>query len=222
MEFAQGRAPQFVYACARSGRLLCLPKSGGGIRPLVITAALRRIALKAVLAVITPSAAEELGSEQFAVGRPNAVVEMTHGLEAENAIHGKAVIGFDIANAFGSMSRGAMGEDFVEIFPALADLVSILLSTATPLLWEDAEGQIHEILSHTGLDQGCPLSLLLFLFGMRRVLRRARQILQQQGLAPELVVSIRGRCVCCLQCQQRWRCHGSLWPGSGRAGHVNQ
>ena len=93
---------------------------------------------------------------------------MTHGLEAENTVHSKAVIGFDIANAFGSMSRAAMGEDFMQAFPALSNLVSILLCTATPLFWEDSDGLVHEILSRTGLDQGCPLSLVLFLFGMRR------------------------------------------------------
>ena len=127
VEFAQGKALPFVYECAKAGRLICLLKGGGGVRPLVITAALRRIALKAVLTVITPSAAEELGPEQFAVGRPNGVVELTHGLEAENAVHGKAVIGFDIANAFGSMSRGAMAEYFMDTFPALLKIVSILL-----------------------------------------------------------------------------------------------
>ena len=104
----------------------------------------------------------------------------------ENALNAKANKGFDIANAFGSMSRGAMGEDFTDAFPALSDIASILLSPETPLLWEDAEGHIHELLSRTGLDQGCPLSLLLFLFGMRRVLRRTRQLLQERGLAPEL------------------------------------
>ena len=113
---------------------------------------------------------------------------MTHGLEAENAVHGKAIIGLDIANAFGSMSRGPMGEDFMDTFPALSNIVSTLLSSETPLLWEDGEGHIHELLSRTGLDQGCPLSLILFLFGMRRVLRRTRQLLQEQGLAPELAL----------------------------------
>ena len=81
-----------------------------------------------------------------------------------------------------------MGEDFMDTFPALSDIVSILLSSDTPLLWEDAAGEVHELLSRTGLDQGCPLSLILFLFGMRRVLRRMLQLLQEQGLAPELVL----------------------------------
>ena len=66
-------------------------------------------------------------------------------------------ISIDIQNAFGTMSRAAMGEDFMDTFPALSTLVSILLSTATPLLWEDVAGTTHEIQSHIGLDQGCPL-----------------------------------------------------------------
>ena len=141
-----------------------------------------------MLTVITPAAAEELGPEQFAVGRPNAVVEITHSLEAENGVNGKGIIGFDIANAFGSMSRGAMGEDFMDAFPELSNIVSILLSSETPLLWEDGKGCIHDLLSQTGVDQGCPLSLILFLFGMRRVLRRTRQLLQEQGGVPEVAL----------------------------------
>ena len=133
---------------------------------LVTTAVLRHIAFKAVLAVIAPVAAEELGTEQFGVGRPNAVVEMTHGLEAENAVNGKAVLGFNIANAFGSMGKGAVGGDFMDTFPALSSIISILLPSETPWLWEDADGHVHELFGQTGLDQGCPSSLILILFGM--------------------------------------------------------
>ena len=76
----------------------------------------------------------------------------------------------------------------MQAFPALSNLISILLCIATPLFWEDSNSLVHEILSHTGLDQGCPLSLLLFLFGMRRVLARTRKLLQKQNPAAELAL----------------------------------
>ena len=177
VRFASGQAPDFVYQSARCGRLLALSKPDGGVRPLVITAALRRIALKAVIKVITPRAVAALGPEQFAIGRSNAAVDMLHCLQAENAAYGRAVVSLDLSNAFGSISRGMMGQDMMKEFPELATLISILLSTNTPLLWEDADGIKHEIVEQTGLDQGCPFSLLCFLFGLKRVLARMTELL---------------------------------------------
>ena len=67
---------------------MALSKTDGGVQPLVITAALGRIALKAVMNVITPKAVVALGSEQFAIGRSNADVDLVQGLQAENSAVG--------------------------------------------------------------------------------------------------------------------------------------
>ena len=154
-----------------------------GFRPLVITSALRRISLKAVVTVITPDAVEYVGEEQYAIGRPGGVEDITHGLQADAASRpGRVVASLDLKNAFGTMSRSVVADDLIDAFPELTNIISLLYCTDTPLLWEDGDGKVHSIDAHTGVDQGCPFSLLAFVVGLRRVLRRAHSILQEQGM----------------------------------------
>ncbi|CAK0790897.1 unnamed protein product [Prorocentrum cordatum] len=183
VQFASGQAPDFVYQCARAGRLLILRKSDGGIRPLVITAALRRIALRAVTKVLNPRATAHVGEEQYAIGRSGPVESITHGIQADVLQDSERVAAsLDINNAFGSMSRGVMADDVVTAFPELANLVSALYCTDTPLMWEGGDGEVQTITEQTGMDQGCPFSLLAFVVGLKRVLDRARALLRDAGL----------------------------------------
>lgn len=180
--FAQGMAPSFVYDVAKTGRLLALAKSDGGVRPLTITTVLRRIAFKALVAELTEKAKGALGDEQYAIGRSGAVDLLTHTLQADACRgDGQAVAAVDLSNAFGAMDRKLMVEELLRDFPALATITGILYGQASPLLWEDADHVLHDLTSSTGIDQGCPLSLLAFCFGMRSVVRRTRQFLQSSG-----------------------------------------
>ena len=62
VQWAQGRVPEVVYRATRLGRLLTPWKPNkAGLRPLVITAALRRIVLRALAKVLTQKAQGQVG-----------------------------------------------------------------------------------------------------------------------------------------------------------------
>ena len=66
--WAKGLAPDVAYEACRVGRLITPWKPKGGLRPLVITAALRRIVLKSLARVVTPALHGHLLLAQHAIG----------------------------------------------------------------------------------------------------------------------------------------------------------
>ena len=83
---------------------------------------------------------------------------------------GRVVVALDLKNAFGSMSRGTMYQDMTALFPELAPLLSKLYHGDTPLVWADCFAELHEFAAHTGIDAGCPFSVICFCVGLRRLL----------------------------------------------------
>ena len=86
----------------------------------------------------------------------------------------------DLANAFGSMSRGYMYDAMVEEVPALAPLLQNMYAGPTPLIWECEMGDTEEFSAGTGMDAGCPFSCLLFCVGLHKVLTRAQTLAPNQ------------------------------------------
>ena len=132
---------------------------------------------------LTPDAITALGGEQYAIGKSGAVEKITHGIQADQARSpDRVAAAIDIENAFGSISRSVVAEEVSATFPAVSSIVGILYGKETPLLWEDSRGEVHIISATTGVDQGCPFSLLAFLLGLKKVLARTHTILQAEGV----------------------------------------
>ena len=83
--WALGLAPREVDAVLRRGRLLALHKKAGGLRPLLLAASFRRIALKAVMLAEKARIKEAVGPEQFALGVPAGPLCLMQALEAATA-----------------------------------------------------------------------------------------------------------------------------------------
>ena len=131
--WCRGAAPHEVYEACRLGRLLTPEKAAGGVRPLVITAAFRRIALKSLAKMAAQKARDAAGKAQYAVGVKGGMEKLFFGIRAEyEAKSGRCVVALDLKNAFGTMSRGTMYEDMVRTFPSLAPLLAKLYHGDTP------------------------------------------------------------------------------------------
>ena len=159
--WARGLAPAEIYEACRLGRLLTPEKAAGGVRPLVITAAFRRTALRSLAKRAVERAKQAVGKEQYAVGVKGGMERLFFGIKAHLEVkQGRVVVALDVKNAFGSMSRGTMYQDMTALFPELAPLLSKLYHGDTPLIWEDCFAELHEFAAHTGIDAGCPFSVI--------------------------------------------------------------
>ncbi|CAK0898926.1 unnamed protein product, partial [Prorocentrum cordatum] len=139
--WARGLAPAVAYSACRVGRLLTPAKPKGGLRPLVITAVLRRIVLKSLARAITPEIRALLEPVQHAIGVAGGTEKLYHTESALLAgCPGKVIVALDLKNAFGSMSMAVMREAMKKVAPELNALVTRLYAGVTPLLWEQAGG----------------------------------------------------------------------------------
>ena len=140
--------------------------------------------LRAVCTVATPRAAGVLGESQYAIGKPSGVERLFHAIRVDHgSAAGRVVVSLDLRNAFGTLSRGVMAAAVAETFPELAVLTEKLYRGNTDLLWEDAEGTYHGVAARTGVDAGCPWSVIAFCLSVRRVLLRASGVLEQNGVS---------------------------------------
>lgn len=165
----QGSAPEWAYMSQRGGRILALDKKDGGLRPLVLCSVFRRIALRGLLAACRDDFNTMVGPAQFALGKKSGDVTMVRLLEAAAAVRNdQAVLSIDIKNAFGTMRRGWIEAALRRFAPRLVHLMHCLYSSPSTHLWA-ADGRTYDITATTGVDQGCPFSMLAFMVGLRAI-----------------------------------------------------
>ena len=73
---------------------------------------------------------------------------------------------FDASNAFGTLPRQQVWEGVRSWIPELDGVARAWLRNPTTHVFWDAEGMAHPLVASSGVDQGCPLSLLLFSLGL--------------------------------------------------------
>ena len=91
----------------------------------------------------------------------------------ESAVHGHAenmVMALDVINAFNSMSHTHIMDEVARKFLKLLDTASLVLSQAQKHYLYDGDGKAHTVSAASGVDQGDPLSAVLFMIGMIRVM----------------------------------------------------
>ena len=179
--WAQGLAPAFAYQEMRQGRILALDKKDGGLRPLVLCTVFRRLALRGVLAAFKDDVAGMVGESQYALGQPGGDVLLVRLLEAAVRTGKEAVLSIDIKNAFGTMSRAWTDEAMAKHAPQLAHIVPLLYEGPSRHRWT-AEGQSFEIAAFTGVDQGCPFSMLSFMVGLKVIQDNVSKRLKEAGV----------------------------------------
>ena len=178
----QGQAPEWAYASQRGGRLLALDKKDGGLRPLILCPVFRRIALRGLLASLKEDLGGYVGAAQYALGKKSGDVLLVRTMEAACATGSRnAVLSIDIRNAFGTMSRGWIAASLRRYAPKLEHIMPLLYATPTKHQWA-ADGRCFDVVAGTGVDQGCPFSMLAFMIGLRAVQENAARRMTEMGI----------------------------------------
>ena len=100
-QLAVGDVPPEVLYFFRCGQIVPLPKPKGGHRPLLLTEFLRRLALKALMAVKRQSVTTAVGDLQHGVGAKDGASRMIKTIQQRAEVdHERVLLALDVRAAF--------------------------------------------------------------------------------------------------------------------------
>jgi len=127
-----------------------------------------------------------VGAAQFAVGEAAGVEKVQKLLSATAEARPSAVfLALDFKNAYNSIARARICEAVAAITPGLGPFVRTLCRAETRHWFFDPAGA-HVVSAVSGVDQGCPLSPVLFAIGIAPTLASLQQELRAKD--PEALV----------------------------------
>jgi hypothetical protein len=151
--------------------VLPFKKKDSGIRP-VVPEVMRSIASRYILRQVSGMAREFLPAEQlgFTPGAPGGQAAIFIAQSWARNLRNKAILKLDISNAFNSVSREACIAQASLIDPTLGTWAAWCLAADSNLLCGG-----HPIKSTAGVQQGEPLSPLLFCAALQPAIERLKQ-----------------------------------------------
>ena len=171
LDLLVGDCPEEALRANLGARLMALRKPDGGVRPVAMGSVFRRLGARAACSVLKESVPAAVGRHQYGVGR-KAGCELVHKLitaltdEEPSCV----VLAFDASNAFNSLLRESIWTATRQRMPELVPVLKAWFnSPTTHRFWETA-GKAKFVEAKAGVDQGCPLSPLLFALGIAPVL----------------------------------------------------
>ena len=170
-----GELPAEAHKAHLAGRLVGIPKSCGGVRPLACGSVARRLATKGACLAFGEDLSAACGPCQYAVGRVGGAEKLHKTLTLLAELRPDALfIKLDMRNAYNSMLRSAILDAVALRAPQLLRLAATLCPPLTGHVWYDAEGRGRRVTAERGVDQGCPLSPPLFAIGLAPTLEQIR------------------------------------------------
>ena len=168
-----GRLPSFATRSFYGACLIALRKKDGGLRPIAVGSVYRRIAAKVAATSASVMLGAELRPVQLGVATRNGCESAVHTVRAyaelsDCSAEERILVKLDVANAFNSVRRDSMLEVVQERAPNIYPFVWQGYSQAAPLFMGDSV-----ILSQTGVQQGDPLSSLMFSLAIDTATRSA-------------------------------------------------
>ena len=158
---ALGLEPRAVTRAHAIGQVIATSKPNGGIRPLIMSSIFRRVGLGAVARVTREETMAACGPYQLGVGARDGCVKAFHSVEILALLRpGKAIMACDVGAAHQSLHRPYMMDEVRELCPVLGRPLAVWYPQDEPTShwWKIAPGDVREIRSERGLDQGCPLA----------------------------------------------------------------
>lgn len=156
-----GDMPPTLRPYWASAPITPLLKPNGGIRPIAVGLTLRRLVSKVALAGVLPAVSEYLQPHQVGVGVRGGAEGLVHALNRLIADQQDSpdlvVVSLDFQNAFNTVDRNRMLAEVVRHCPSISHYVEMTYGCAA----RQYVGP-HVVESTTGVQQGDPLSPLLF------------------------------------------------------------
>jgi len=165
-------------AICRAGVILPLQKKPGSrdVRPIVITPMLRRIVCGALQRQCRADLVQQIETtrdnvKQLALSTNGLdklvkIITLLHESQADTAI----TLQIDIANAYNTIRREAAIQAMADCAPKTGRTMRWLYPAQTSGAYTDNAGVRHQIATHSGVYQGCPLSTAAFCAAFNTVL----------------------------------------------------
>ena len=166
-EFARGDVPRGVGHCFTLATLTSLQKKDGGVRGIATGTTFRWLVAKTLAKQFSKQV--EAACAPFQLGHAVRVMTETNP--------DATLLSIDGVGAYDHVLRSAMMAKLLEV-PGLRPLlpfVRSIYSQPSRYVWQDEEGNLHEIRQHEGGEQRDPLMPLLFSLAIHNAFNEAKQ-----------------------------------------------
>ena len=169
---SRGDAPQEIQCWISGGSLVALPKKDGGLRPIAVGEAWRRLVGKILVASCDEDLTTYLQPLQVGVGTRNGCESIVHVVRQwcgrNHDDRDRVVAMMDLSNAFNCVDRSAFRSAIRRMAPSLAPWVDYCYGTSGQLLLGT-----NIIDSERGIQQGDPLGPALFALAIHEEIQKA-------------------------------------------------
>ena len=167
-----GNVPSYACGALYGASLCALDKKGGGIRPVAIGSAFRRLSAKLAARHGTAALAEYLRPVQLGVGTPGGCEAVVHAAREfvtsanRSSDQPDVLVKVDLRNAFNSVHRSAVLSEIHDKCPQIYPMMRQCYGSPNQIFYGT-----NQIMSRTGLHQGDPLASLAFAVAIHPVVK---------------------------------------------------
>ena len=176
---ALGRVPSEMIEVHGRGEIMPAIKDNGGLRPILISSVLRRIALKVVARESREAVQQFAGDMQLCFAK-DGITKAHHSISSlARKDQDRALLSLDVANAHQSFSRSEADSAIAQACPELQLPWRCWYARTSNHFWRSNDGGLHDISSTAGADQGCALANLAYCSSVMSPLRRAHEAISR-------------------------------------------
>ena len=171
-QFARASVPEEIVDVLRMGRITALQKPSGGVRGIVVGDSFRRLVSRTIAQQLRIAVEEATAPFQYAFTTRSGGECVAHAVQAlTEADPSNTILSVDGVGAFDLVS-GAMMSGLLRMDGggAVLPFVRQFYGRPSSYLWDDEDGQVHEIVQGEDGEQGDPLMPALFALGQHAAL----------------------------------------------------